>query len=408
MNKTIRFFLSGIILIAASALPLTAQPAARGQAIPVIMVDGTPCLNEEVDGLVLIWNEQTAGFVQNFQDELRTHIAHCERLLSGFSTIPSFESGDLRALRKQIAESATIYYRLVSSLRQEFREYIATAGLAAHTPVVVLDTVKFDALFPAPPLVSIDGGLFPAAAVSALQEAMSQAGAAQGELLYAELEKTLTAICEARKANSMDMAKWVQGWGNYFARPVKELTGRWAADYEKEFAVRINQGVDVYAPEQMLFAYQDKAEILLAGYCIMLAVCEIPDDPDTDENTAYQEMDMNEYIAPYTLLNSVFTAGEILGYDTSGWRAQANSRIGGAISVGFIVADVAAFIITKCNPVTGLVEGAFHVLDAGRHALTKGKKEQRLAAKIRSALEEDRDTILAAMQSCMAPRRMVP
>ena len=395
-----RFYAAAVLLavFAANAPRLAAQTAMSG---PVIMIDGNPCPKEQIDNLVLDWNEKAAGFLQDFQNELRTYVTRCERLLSGFSTMPSFESGDLLALFEQVAESTADYQDRVSLMRQFFWELVADAGIAPNTPVLVLGEARFDVLFPVPPLVSIDGRLYPAAAVSMIQEAMAQAGAAQGKLLYSELEKMLTAICNARQANSMDMAKWVTGWGNYITRPVKELSGRWAAEYEKEFAVRINKGVDVDAPERMLVTSWDKAEILLAGYFNILAVCEIPETPNMDENTAYQEMDMNEFFAPFTLLDSIVDAGDILGYDTSGWRTEANDRIGGAINVGFVVADVAVFIATKCNPVTGIIEAAFHGLEAGWHAFTKGKKEQRLAANIRSALMEDRDKILAALQSCI-------
>jgi hypothetical protein len=364
-----------------------------------ILIDGVPYLKEQAEELVVLWNQVSNKASLDFQTEFSTSFNAYTNYLSGLTVMPSSETREAADFLERLSASTAGFCTDLSSIKSLLMTQLETSRIPDGSPYEAVTAGQSDVIFQYPPFIAVEGHIYPASVISIIQEEMAKTSKAQWALLSGNLERTLIQMYSIRKRNSEDFSKWVWNWPNFFTKPGKELLGIWENEYVTQYNVRINKGVDTELFKQQITLCKDKAEILFSGYMNALISGRIPVNGANETETVVQRrMVYGEVFAPYTLLQNVYTVGELFGLDVSAWRGEINNRIGGAIDIAFKIADIVGIIASKFNPIVVIIEVGVEAGKGIHYGITKDKKAANLQTEIEAALDNELSQLLTALR----------
>jgi len=345
---------------------------------------------------VPLWNERSNELLQLYINQFSTELKAYMNFLGNLSVVPSPDMAENNEFLKRFSGLAEEFVININFTKSQISTELENYAIGENIPVIINCAFKFDELFQDIQLQSVNGNMYSHFIYNIIQEYMAETSKEQQLHLFNELEKAYTNIFAIRKNNSKDFAKWVNGWGNYFTKPIKELFGTWAEEYDAQYDERINNGVDSGLPERIVTQAKNRADILLYGYINVLDNSVI-DYHSSDIVLVQQEIDLYQFLIPYTLIQYVFYAGEIVGVDISAWRQEINNRIGGGIAVTANIFDIAIIVASKFHPVAIAADLGFRTIGALWHKFTKDGKAAELEAEIKTALDNQLNEILSIL-----------
>jgi len=361
-----------------------------------IMIDEVPYHKEKVEEFVSLWNDMSNELLQSYNNKFNKEFSDYMIFLESLPCIPAPEMTRNNAFLKRFSvlseELVLNLYFHKSRIRSELENCVI-----GKIPYEIDSAYNFDDLFQGFQVISVNGNMYPVFVYNIIQGSMAEISYKKQLRLINELIKAFSDIYTIRRNNSKDFAKWVNGWGNYFTKPVKELFGTWDKNYAAQYDKYINNGVDTGLPERLVLQAKNRAEILLYGYINVLEHSRI-NDTSPGIFLTLQEIDYELFFRPYILMKYVFYAGKIVGIDISGWHQETNNRITGGITVAANIVDIVLIVATKGNLLTLAIDVAVRTGEAVWHICTKKGKVEKLETEIITVLNDELNQLLSVLQ----------
>jgi len=367
------------------------------KVVPAIMIDGVPYHKEKVEELITLWNDMSKKTIQIYNNKFDIEFNAYMVFLENLPVIPApemIENNEFQMRFLLLKEELVIN---LSFAKIRIRDELEKCAVDKKYSYNINGAYAFDDLFQGVQVVTIDDNMCPAFVFNRIQESMGKMSEKEQLHLLDKLEKTFTTLYSIRKNNSKEFAHWVNGWGNYFTKSFKDLTGSWSKEYMIQYNKYINNGVDTDLPKKIVIDAKNRAEIILYGYIKVLEHSLI-DDKSSDVVMVIQKTDYADFFTPFTLLQYVIYAGEIAEIDTSSWHQEANDRIGGGLNMAFHIIDIVFLVATKFHPFSLVTECVVRAGGVLWYIGTKKGKNAKLEEELKASLDDELNQILLVLR----------